>query len=51
MALVEAFFGHEARHPSFVAEFVFLPRVDESLAPDAGGLFQHYNILEVRRRG
>lgn len=50
MALVEVFEGEDATQPLFVAEFTFLPRVGEYLARDAGGFFQHYNIVEVWHR-
>lgn len=50
MPLVEVFEGNEATQPLFVAEFGFLPRLGEYLARDAGGFFQHYNVVEVWHR-
>ena len=47
MLSVEVFEGEESAEPIFIAEFSCLPQIGEYIAREAGGYFQHYNVVEV----
>jgi hypothetical protein len=50
MPQVEVFAGDDMDHPLFVAEFGFMPRIDDGLSRDTEGYFRYYKVAEIWHR-
>ena len=49
MHKVEVYWKDEMK-PIFEGDFIFLPRIGETISKEMGGYFNYYNVIEIWHR-